>query len=289
MTKILSIIVTYNAMHWIDRCVKSLMSASARSDVLIIDNGSTDGTQARISSEYPSVRFIRNLTNLGFGAANNIGFRIARDEGYDYVYLINQDAWVEKDTLKILLDTMRPEYGILSPVQRAANGKLDKQFSKKCGSMLKQAGKLVSADRVIVNVPFVMAAHWLVSRKAFLAVGGFSPAFRQYGEDDNYIHRLFYHGFKCGVVPSAGAVHDRAERKSDKTRRMNLKCVSADVRLSNPNKAFLRQSVVVFFNLLAMSLKNFSLIPLRYMATIRARRSELKFYRNESKSKGAFL
>ncbi len=289
MTRILSIIVCYNAMPWLDKCIRSLMGASVKSDVLVVDNGSTDGTQAYISSNFPSVRFVQNPNNQGFGMANNIGLRIARDEDYDYVYLINQDAWVEKDTLKSLLSAARPEFGILSPVQKAANGKLDKRFKARCGTYLRRAEKLVSGEKLIVKVPFVMAAHWLISRKALLAVGGFSPAFRHYGEDDNYIHRLFYHGFKCGVVPAASAVHDRAERKKDKAGRMALKCVSADVRLSNPNKSFLFQSVLVPLVLVGMSVKNFSKVPLYYMGELKKRRRILKMYRCESCNKSAFL
>ena len=78
-----------------------------------------------------------------------------------------------------------------------------------------------------------MAAHWLVSRGALRKVGGFSPAFRQYGEDDNYIDRLHWHGFSCGVGPAASAVHDRSGRSLPKEGRMRLKCVAPVVKLSN--------------------------------------------------------
>lgn len=280
--KILTIIVSYNFMAWAQRCLDSLRASSVRSDVLVVDNGSGDGSVAFIRENYPEVRLIENTSNDGFGAANNIGLRIACEEGYDYVYLLNQDAWLETDTLERLLAADDGKVGLLSPVQRSASGDLDPNFRRKCGRYLEKC------HSEIVEVPFVMAAHWFLPRRAFTAVGGFSPVFRQYGEDDNYIDRLHYHGFRAVVVKSASAVHDRALRPEPREKRLRLKCIACVVRLSNPNKPFWLQLPLQMLMLVGMSVKNLSLVPLRFIPEFAKKSTSVRCSRKESMKPGAF-
>ena len=218
--KVLTIIVTYNGMKWMERCLSSVCNSSVASDIYIVDNGSTDGTQDFIKANYPQAIFMQNTENSGFGKANNYGLLYAVDKGYDYVYLLNQDAWVEKDTFKILISQhlSNPVYGILSPIQIQGNGeKMDKNFLNNVAS--RTIGRSLMEDiyfgnvQEIYEVADVMAAHWMISRECLLATGGFSPAFRHYGEDDNYVDRAIFHGFKAGIVPATKAVHDRETRK----------------------------------------------------------------------------
>ena len=132
---------------------------------------------------------------------------------------------------RLLTEAMEDgRYGILSPVQLDGSGKkMDRQFAKRCKSYLRK-----QKDEKIVEVPFVMASHWMISRGCLQKVGGFSPAFIMYGEDDNYIDRARWNGYLCGVVPAASAVHDRADRPSNKDQRMFLKCNASIVHVSNP-------------------------------------------------------
>lgn len=296
--RVLAVVVTYNAMQWADRCFGSLLASSPRPDVLAVDNGSTDGTCEHVAAAFPEVEVLRNTENLGFGAANNIGLRRALEGDYDFVYLMNQDAWVGEGTLRQLLGTHRQEYGVLSPMQLSAEGIPDANFRRKCGRSLERAGVLMEARPVktsanagdgIVEVPFVMAAHWLLSREAIRRTGGFSPAFRQYGEDDNFIDRLHWHGLKCGVVPAAAAVHDRSGRNLPKEKRMRLKCVAPVVKLSNPGCCLPLRIILEPLELVAMSLKNFSIYPLRRLPELMRRLPELKRLRAASMSEGAFL
>ena len=278
--KLITIVVTYNAMHWIDRCIGSLRSSSVGTDILVIDNGSSDGTVCHIREAFPEVTIMEGQGNIGFGAANNKGLRYALDEGYDFIYLMNQDAWIEPDTFRLLLDSWQEGFAILSPVQRDSRGNLDRNFSAKCGAFLK-------GD--VAEVPFVMAAHWMMSRETVETVGGFSPAFTQYGEDDNYIDRLHSFGLKAGVVTAASAVHDRQDRTLPKDKRMALKCVSATVHLSNPSYPFFLRCAIEPLRLTGMSLKNLSVYPVRHIPALISRYGELKRYRLQSKEKGAFL
>ena len=292
--RVLAVVVTYNAMRWADRCLGSLLRSSLKPAVLVVDNGSSDGTREHVRSAFPEVRLECRPENPGFGAANNIGLRMALEEGFDFVYLMNQDAWVEEDTLELLAAAHRPEFGVLSPVQNTAEGAPDANFQRWCGSSLRLAGVQpgkTSMDAVpgIVEVPFVMAAHWLVSRGALRKVGGFSPAFRQYGEDDNYIDRLHWHGFSCGVVPAASAVHDRSGRSLPKEGRMRLKCVAPVVKLSNPGGCLPLRLLAGPLELAAMSVKNLSAYPLRQIPALLRRYPELIRLRAASKAEGAFL
>src|SRR5579871_5439126 len=96
--KVLVIIVTYNGMKWMSKCMHTLYNTNMPIDVVVIDNGSTDGTQKFIIENYPQAQFIQSQQNLGFGKANNIGILKAIEENYDYAFLLNQDGYLEPDT-----------------------------------------------------------------------------------------------------------------------------------------------------------------------------------------------
>ena len=289
MAKVLVIIVSWNAKKWIRKCLNSVEGSSLPADVLLIDNGSTDGTLTLVRKEFPAVRILEMEDNLGFGAANNRGLRIALDEGYPFAYLLNQDAWLEADTLERLVAAHKPEWGILSPMQLDARGRRDKRFDKKCGKYIDPALSGYHSDSLVVEVPFVMAAHWLLSRRAIETVGGFSPAFRQYGEDDNWIDRLHWHGLRCGVVPAARAVHDRAGRRPSRQKRLELKCIATVVKISDPGRNWTWMKVREVLELVGMGIKNFSDVPWKYIPVLRGRFPELARLRAESTKKGAFL
>jgi len=197
--KTLSIVISYNFMPWIDRCLSSLLQGTQSTDILVIDNASKDETVATLQARYPQVRLIRNNHNLGFGAANNIGMKIALDEGYDGVLLINQDAWLAPDALQQLVEVslQHPEYGIISPKHLTGDGsKMDPGFA----SYIDNGGS------------FINAALWYIPMSVIRKVGMFAPLFYHYGEDKDYVNRIHYHGYQIGYVPTALGYHDRAER-----------------------------------------------------------------------------
>ena len=105
---IYTIIVTFNGSEWIGKCIESLLQNSIKTKIIIIDNGSSDGTQDIIKS-YSSVLFIQSETNLGFGKANNIGINIATENGAEYIFLLNQDTYVEANTIGKLIDVMESD------------------------------------------------------------------------------------------------------------------------------------------------------------------------------------
>lgn len=264
-------------MNWIDRCLYRLTGLP----VLIVDNGSSDGTVDYVLENYPEVELIVSEKNLGFGAANNIGLKRVRDRGYDFAYLLNQDAWIDRKDLELMMDSWPEGYGIISPVQKSADGKLDPRFAVKCG---KQLSKALRNKKKIAEVPFVMAAHWLVSRETIEKVGGFSPVFHQYGEDDNYIDRVHFHGLKVGICIEAQAVHDRGDRPFSKEKRMKLKCISTLVRLSDPSSNRLAKMLWSPIELIGMAIKNASSVPLRYIPELLENYPEILKARDKSVS-----
>lgn len=270
MNNILVIIVTYNGMKWIDKCIKSIINSTIAADIYVVDNGSNDGTQEYLRSNCPFIIFTQSHENLGFGKANNLGLRYALNHNYKYVYLLNQDAWVMPNTFELLIKILEnnPQYGILSPIQLQANMRyLDINFGNYvCTQTPKNEfiSDLYNGTlKDVYEVPFVMAAHWLISRKCLEQVGGFSPSFPHYGEDDNLCHRTSYWKFKIGIVPSAKGVHDREFRQTTIEHQIYMFYIGLIRRISNPltsinHLAFIKDCLINVIRFKSLKVLNYS-------------------------------
>lgn len=284
MKKVLIIIVTYNAIRWVDKCLGSLTSSHYPNDVFVVDNGSTDGTQDYIKNNYPSVIFQQSNENLGFGRANNIGMTYALDHNYDFVYLLNQDAWIFENTIEALIDLFEqnPDYGILSPIQMQANLKhIDLNFkmitcSYGYNNHFLEDCYMQQLDD-IYEVPDVMAAHWFLKVETLRKVGGFSPVFPHYGEDNNFCHRCKYYGIKIGIVPKLKVVHDREYRGISDEKKMHLLYVQNIAILSNPLK---NVSSVFWIHNIKETFKNVflykSVLPFKHLFLLFTSRKNIK-------------
>ncbi len=212
MVKVFTIIVTYNGMKWIDQCLKSVVN---QSEVVVVDNNSSDDTVDHIEQNFPNVKVLPQTINHGFGIANNIGINYALKNGVDAVFLLNQDAFAQTDCIKNLIGAhlQNPDYGIISPIHLNGDGSgVDYSFLK-VTSPFNAVG--LTSDLIVRNfskkiyeISFINAAAWLIPREVFYKVGGFDPLFFLYGEDDNYCQRILYHGFKIGIIPNATIFHD---------------------------------------------------------------------------------
>lgn len=227
------IIVTYNAMRWLDRCLSSLYKTTIKPIVIVIDNCSVDGTPDYIKSNYPEVTQILSKDNLGFGRANNLGLEIALKEHADYVYLLNQDAWVQEETFEVLIETMQrhPEFALLSPWQKYPNNKTEYWFEEFFNKRENKQDEL--KDDGVFN-SYSPAAHWMLSRQCVEKIGGFSPSFPHYGEDENYMQRIIWHGMKVGVCNKTAAVHDTGVRTQTLEQKFYREYISAIVEYNNP-------------------------------------------------------
>ena len=215
-TKLFVIVVTYKGCQWYNRCFASLRESNLPVQTIVVDNASGDGSADYIKTHFPEIHVIESSVNLGFGQANNKGIRYALDHGCDFVFLLNQDAWIEPDTIEILVNVHlnNKGYGILSPMHLTP----EKDYIEK--GVLTYVDDFRTTDRAffedlyfsrlkeLYETSYINAAAWLIDRGTLETVGGFDPLFFQYGEDDNYMRRVIYHGFKIGICPRSRVVHD---------------------------------------------------------------------------------
>lgn len=216
--KIYSIIVTYNGIKWLDRCFSSLRASIVPVNVIVIDNGSKDNTVNYLREHYPEVILKEYNENLGFAKANNIGIRLALDCGADYVFLLNQDGWIEKNTISELLRSFEEQsnVGIVAPVQLNGSGSgLDEGFTQYMPYEFVSDAYMQKLEDYYV-VPFVNAAAWMISAECIKRVGGFDTSlFFHYGEDDNYCQRVRYHHYSIVLNTRCSFCHDREFRKGN--------------------------------------------------------------------------
>lgn len=258
-TKLFVIVVTYKGHQWYERCFTSLRESELPIQTIVIDNASNDGTVEYIREHFPEIHLIESKENLGFGRANNIGMRYALDHACDYVFLLNQDAWIDPNTLSELVRIHKkyPEYGILSPMH------LTKE--KNHFNILIDDGdrnyELMSdfyfgIKREIYPVKYVNAAAWLMPRKTLETIGGFTPIFLQYGEDDDYINRMRYHNLFVGLCLNVSVVHDHTTLintlTGGKVRHLQstlfeLLDLNKNVMIDSVQSTFIRRMIKSFF------------------------------------------
>lgn len=226
--KIHTIIVTYNAEHWLETSIGSVMKSDCPVEIVVVDNASEDNTTERIKNEYSDVKLISLEENIGFGQANNKGMSYALNNGADHIFLLNQDAEVEPDTIRVLAEYQdkHPEYGICSPVHLNGDGTFfDLKFAKyglESGvnnilsfdfwSECRDSDQNFSSLEPVYQVRYVNAAAWILSRPCLYKTGGFHPLFFMYGEDDEYLSRMKQQNYLTGVVPSVVIRHHREQK-----------------------------------------------------------------------------
>jgi len=213
MSETAFIIATYQSESFIRQALDSILLHEPSSCIIIVDNGSNDNT-IKILSQYENIIVLPQNKNLGFGKANNIGIKKALEIGCKYIYLLNHDAFLIEpviQTLKSILSE-NPKIGVISPFQLQSNMlNLEPNFER----FMYQSGVLNQyfADTQkrelpqVYNPVFVQAASWFLPANVVKIVGGFDPIFFHYGEDNNFLNRLKYHGFTIAVAPSLKICH----------------------------------------------------------------------------------
>jgi GT2 family glycosyltransferase len=222
--KIIAIVITYNGSKWVEKCFKSLINSTIPLKVLAIDNCSTDGTSDLIKEKFPSVEVIEKSNNLGFGKANNIGLKKVLEEDADYAFLLNQDAWVENNTVEKLIEISKSNfnYGIISPIHFNGKGdNFDSGFLNYSTSTLEGTSfffdlfmKHITSNTISTN--FINAACWLIPKRTLEIVGGFNPVFPHYGEDFEFFRRLKKKHLIGVIAIDAKFYHDREDRTNQK-------------------------------------------------------------------------
>lgn len=207
-----TVIVTYNGMKWINKCLSTLRLSTVSTTIVVVDNGSNDGTCDFILTNFPEVVLMPQNKNLGFGQANNIGMLYAMEQGANHVLLLNQDAYLQPEAIEMMLKVADGK-NIVTPVHLCGDGnRIDSMFRLS----LRRADNELFDDLLIKGQPEpsysigeVCAACWFMPSSLIKEVGGFNPLFFQYGEDNNYYTRMVFHGRGIILASMARVWHDR--------------------------------------------------------------------------------
>ena len=213
--KVSVLMVNYNGGEVLERALGHLMAVEDQwHEVILADNGSTDGSLSRVQAEFPAVRILRLGANLGFGTANN---RAAAEAEGDLLLLLNSDAWLKTDTLPALIQALddHPKAALAAPSLVYPDGKPQFHWAP-LTSVMGEAVQLIRnrlegfsfIHRLRFGaVGWYTGACMLLRREAFQAVGGFDEDFFLYFEDVDLCIRLRRQGWDLVDVPEVQAVH----------------------------------------------------------------------------------
>ena len=212
-TNVSILIPNWNGMAYLPRCLGAISAQTCRDfEVIVVDNGSTDGSVAYLQEHHPEVTIIALDENLGFAAASNIGAKTAQGK---WLALLNNDAFPEPDWLQTLVEaTMEhPEYSFFASRLVKAN---QPDLLDGLGDAYHISGM---AWRRYYNFPVDSINHLpeevfspcgaaaLYNRDGFLDAGGFDEDYTSYHEDVDLGFRLRLRGHRCLYVPEAVVKH----------------------------------------------------------------------------------
>jgi len=226
------IIVSLNTKHYLERCLAAIASAAKDEgiEIIVVDNGSSDGTQAMVAEQFSQVLLIQNRENLGFGRANNIGARASRGRT---LLLLNSDCELAPGALTTMLQALDQDVSLGGLFCRLLNpdGSLQPSIHRSFPSPWSLIGDLfffssiryalyrrpslhrwlirstVRAHQQDHDVAWGGGACMLLRREAFEAIGGFDEQFFVYCEDMDLCKRLRDAGFRLRYLPGPSAIH----------------------------------------------------------------------------------
>jgi GT2 family glycosyltransferase len=235
------VVVSYNSRGHLGRCLGSLGATVGEGcEVIVVDNGSRDGSAKYVARAFPWVRLVPLARNVGFAEANNRGVALARGR---YVAL-NPDTEVTEGWLEALLAPLEYEFwnsdiGLPDPIQYP-NSKIqnspvgmttalilmmqEPDRVNTCGNKMHLTGITVCrglgrrADDpeldVACDVSAVSGACFAMPREVWMALGGLDPDFFTYLEDTDLSLRVRLAGYRCVYVPGAVVYHSYTARFS---------------------------------------------------------------------------
>jgi GT2 family glycosyltransferase len=230
-----AVVVTYDALPWIEKCLDSLAGV----ETVVVDNGSSDGTVAFVRERYPDVRLVES-ENRGLGAGWNTGIRATTSA---YVLLLNADAWMTEGSLDELVAfaETRPRAAVVGPRLRNPDGTLQRSvrgyptvwrlateylFLRKLapGSSAFNAFYAGGFDHDEVrSVEVVMGACMLLRREAIELVGECDEDYFLFSEETDWCFRFRQAGWDVLFFPGAECVHVRGASHSGRLYRENLR------------------------------------------------------------------
>lgn len=212
------VILNWNGLRDTLECLRSVDDLTYIGfEVIVVDNGSHDGSQEALRSQYPGLMVIENGRNLGYAGGNNIGIRHAFERGADYIWLLNNDTVVDNECLSrlVMVAESDEKLGLLSPAV----------YDFPLRSRLKWAGtkfdrsevRFVSLTEISrhpdsnVEGPLVLwGTALLVRRSVVEEVGYLDERYFAYLEDYDYSLRAIERGVATRVVGDARVYHKSA-------------------------------------------------------------------------------
>jgi N-acetylglucosaminyl-diphospho-decaprenol L-rhamnosyltransferase len=214
-----AVVVTYNALPWLEQCLASTGGVPT----VVVDNGSTDGTQALVRERFPAVRLLEQ-ENAGLGAGWNRGIEETESR---YVLILNADAWLTGGSLErlVALADSRPDAAVVAPRLLNVDGTLQRSvrsfptlwrlateylFLRKLAPRTRLFNAFYAGgfehDR-LYEADWVMGACLLVRREAIGQVGLLDTSFFLFGEEVDWCYRFRRSGWTVLFVPGAECRH----------------------------------------------------------------------------------
>jgi len=215
--KVTTIILNWNGKEDTIECLESLKHITYPNyEILLVDNGSTDGSVESFRERYPGMEIIENGENLGFAEGNNVGIRRAMDEGADYVLLLNNDMIIDKKILSefVKIADNNPQVGVITPKVYSYYDQNTIQFT--WAKINLWTGRMVvnGANRLDVGqfeqvkeVDYGHGGCSLIKREVIEIVGLLDTEFFLYHEDMDYWIRVRSKGYKIIYTPLAKVWH----------------------------------------------------------------------------------
>lgn len=224
------VILNYNGERWLRRCLDSAIRTDyANFHVMVVDNGSTDGSLTLVREEFPAIETIGHGRNLGFCEGNNVGIRLALERGSDYVVLLNPDTWVEPDWLRELIEVgeSNPDAGIVGAVQLGYEDDRFNSWTEKAFPDLLEELRHPAEARPAIPVEWVEGACLAVKRGVLETIGLLDPIYFAFYEEIDLCRRARAHGYEVLLAPRSRIHHFRGgswEVDDRKKRERDYRC-----------------------------------------------------------------
>lgn len=211
--KVFIIVLNYNGKDVLLKCLSSVYRLDYPNlEVVVVDNNSKDNSFKEAQSRFKKFHFIKNNRNLGFSAGNNVAIRWALEKMADYVFLLNNDAIIEEDSLKKMIDVAEKDAktGIFSPV--IYKGESDTLWFGG-GEILWSKMKTTHFNRIKAHTDYITGCAMLIKKEVFGRIGLFDEDYFLYYEDADFSWRAKRAGFNLKIIPEASVYHE--EKSSD--------------------------------------------------------------------------
>ena len=215
--RVAAIVLNYNGRDLTLQTIESLLGLSyPRLDIVVVDNGSTDGSHQAVSETFPEVIGLRVEVNRGISVGLNLGIGYALENGYDYVLILNNDIEVEPHMLDEMLRVAEsdPSIGCVGPKTYYYE---DRQRLWSAGGVIRFK-ESVTRERGMgkldrgqydedAEVDYVNGCAMLVSAAVMRAVGLWDPIYHVSVEDADWCLRMKRLGYRCFYAHRARLWH----------------------------------------------------------------------------------